>query len=296
MGARLARLWRQRRWAHVHVHSCADAAHVAMFANRIANVPYSVTLHGPLVDYGPNQREKWRRARFAFVITRKLLAEVRAELDGSLPPIVDLAPMGVDSRRLVRSRPYEPWTGRGPLRIFSCGRLNPCKGHGDLAKAVGILRSRGVDARLEIAGEDELGGVGFHRILADEIAAADLGSVVTLLGAIPEERVVRRLEAAHVFSLASWAEPLGVAIMEAMALGTPVVTTDAGGVPELVRHEHDGLLVPPVQPEALADAIERIARDPSLAQRLADSARGRVLAEFDSRRSAQLLVKYVRGF
>jgi glycosyltransferase involved in cell wall biosynthesis len=295
MGARLARLWRERRWAHVHVHSCADAAHVAMFANRLANVPYSVTLHGPLVDYGPNQCEKWRYARFAFVITRKLLAEVETDLAGCLPPVVDVAPMGVETRKFVRSRPYAPWTGSGPLRIFSCGRLNPCKGHGDLAKAVGILRSRGIDARLEIAGEDELGGVGFHRTLADEIAAADLGSVVTLLGAIPEERVVDRLQDAHVFSLASWAEPLGVAIMEAMALGAPVVATDAGGVPELVRHEQDGLLVPPVQPDALAGAIERIARDPSLARRLADSARQRVLSEFDSRRSAQLLVKYARG-
>lgn len=294
MGAKLAGLARERGWEHVHAHSCADAAHVALFAHLLSGLPYSLTLHGPLQDYGPNQAEKWRHAKFAIVITRKLLGEVEAELRGNLPARVEIAPMGVDVQRFVRRAPYAAWDGRGPLRLFSCGRLNPCKGHGDAVAAVGLLRARGIDARLEIAGEDEQGGAGFHRQLAAEIAATGQGDSVTLLGAVSEERVRAGLEQAHVFVLASLAEPLGVAIMEAMALAVPVVATGAGGVPELVRDGVDGLLVPPEAPAALADAVERIARDGALAERLARSARERVVAGFDSTRSARMLVEHAR--
>jgi colanic acid/amylovoran biosynthesis glycosyltransferase len=259
----------------------------------VGGVPYSLTLHGPLSDYGPNQREKWRHAAFAIVITQRLKAEVGAALAGDLPPVVDVAPMGVDSSRFVRATPYRPWDERGALRIFSCGRLNPCKGHGELVRAVGILRARGINARLEIAGEDEQGGGGFHVTLAREIGASKLEGVVTLLGAVSEQRVRAGLERAHVFSLASLAEPLGVAIMEAMALETPIVVTRTGGVPELVRDDEDGLLVPPARADALADAIERLARDPLLAERLARSGRKRVVEGFDSSRSARVLATHI---
>jgi glycosyltransferase involved in cell wall biosynthesis len=292
-GARLARLARRRGWRHVHVHSCGDAAHVAMFANRLAGTPYSLTLHGPLEDYGPNQREKWRYARFAVVITQRLLREVREELDGALPPVVEVAPMGVDVQRFTRSSPYEAWSGRGELRIFSCGRLNPCKGHADLIDALGMLRGRGIDARLAIAGEDEKGGTGYHRELAGHVASAGLDGAVTLLGAVSEERVREGLERAHVFSLASKAEPLGVAIMEAMALEVPVVVTGAGGVPELVRDGQDGLLVPPQSAPELANALERLARDADAARRLAHAARERVVAGFDSSTSARVLARNI---
>lgn len=293
IGGRLKRVAHDRGISHVHVHSCADSAHIAMFAHLLGGPSYSITLHGSLSDYGPNQREKWRHAAFAVVITERLLGEVRRELAGSLPPTVEIAPMGVETERFVRSAPYRAFSGDCPLRVFSCGRLNPCKGHSDLIRAIAELRARGFDARLEIAGEDERGGGGYHQELAAEIKRAGLDHAVTLLGAVSEQRVLKGLEEAHVFALASLAEPLGVAIMEAMALGTPVAVTGAGGVPELVRDGQDGLLVPPADATAMADAIERIARDVNLAAKLADSARARVVGSFDSKRSASLIAKYV---
>jgi glycosyltransferase involved in cell wall biosynthesis len=290
-GARLAALARQRGWSHVHAHSCADAAHLAMFAHLLSGLPYSITLHGPLEDYGPNQREKWRHAKFAIVITRKLLGEVRRDLDGSVPATLEIAPMGVDLKRFERRAPYAAWSGQGPLRLVSCGRLNPCKGHGDLIRAVGLLRQRGLDARLAIAGDDELGGSGYRKVLEKQIAEQSLGDAVTLLGAVSEDKVRDALESAHVFSLASLQEPLGVAIMEAMALRTPVVVTGAGGVPELVDDGVDGLLVPPETPEALADKLALLARDAPLAHRLGEAGRKKIEASFDSARSAQVIAR-----
>ncbi len=293
MGARLAELARERGWSHVHAHSCADAANVAMFAHLLSGITYSITLHGPLRDYGPNQREKWRHASLAIVITRRLYHEVQEELRGSLPPELEIAPMGVDTERFNRRNVYEAWHGQGPLRVFTCGRLNLCKGHDHLIEAISILRARGLDATLEIAGEDEAGGTTYRKTLEAQIAQAKLGASVSLLGAVSEERVRTGLETSHVFVLASLAEPLGVAIMEAMAMEIPVVATDAGGVPELIDHGRDGILVPPSNPTKLADAIESLARDPDAARRFAAAGRSKVETQFHSDRSAEVLARHV---
>lgn len=92
IGASLVRLARQRRWRHVHVHSCGNAANVALFANLLSGLPYSLTLHGPLSDYGPDQPRKWHNAAFAVVITQKLKREVREALHADMPPRLEVAP------------------------------------------------------------------------------------------------------------------------------------------------------------------------------------------------------------
>jgi colanic acid/amylovoran biosynthesis glycosyltransferase len=288
-GARLADLGRRRGWNHVHAHSCADAAQVALFAHLLSGVSYSLTLHGGLEDYGPNQREKWRHAAFATVITRRLRHEVEQVLDGSLPARVEVAPMGVQPELFQRSEPYRPWPGSGPLSIFSCGRLNPAKGHNTLIGAVAHLRKGGLDARLTIAGEDEAGGAGYRAVLERDIVLRGLHGSVALLGAVSEDRIRFELEAAHVFALASREEPLGVAIMEAMAMGVPIVATRSGGVPELVDDGVDGLLVGAESEEAMARALDRIARDGELASRIASAGRHKIEAEFSADRSAAIL-------
>lgn len=293
-GGQVAAMARRRKWRHLHVHSCADSAHVAMFANLIGGVPYSLTLHGPIEDYGPNQPMKWRRAAFGIVITRKLLGEVRAALNGAGPRDIEVAPMGVNTEEFVRSRPYQPWVGNGPFRIFSCGRLNSGKGHDDVIRAVGLLRASGVDARLRIAGGDDSLGK-YQPELERLIKDLGLTDVVTLLGAISEEQVRRGLEGSHVFALGSLHEALGVAIMEAMAMGLPVVVTKVGGVPELVEDGVDGILVEPRNPQDLADGLERVVQNPGFAVGLTASARRKVETSFQSDQSARVLAQRVSG-
>ena len=288
-GARLADLGRRRGWNHVHAHSCADAAQVVLFAHLLSGVSYSLTLHGQLKDYGPNQREKWRHAAFAIVITRRLLHEVERVLEDSLPARVEVAPMGVQPELFQRSEPYRPWPGRGQLSIFSCGRLNPAKGHSTLIGAVARLREWGLDAHLTIAGEDEVGGAGYRALLERDIALRGLEGSVALVGAVSEDRIRAELEAAHVFALASREEPLGVAIMEAMAMEVPIVATRAGGVPELVDDGVDGLLVRAESEAELAHTLDRIARDRELASRIAAAGRRKIEAEFSADRSAAVL-------
>ncbi|MDR7082011.1 glycosyltransferase involved in cell wall biosynthesis [Arthrobacter ginsengisoli] len=229
------------------------------------------------------------------VITKRLLGDIEAQLGGALPGRIAVAPMGVDTTNFTRNFPYEPWTGEGPAKIFSCGRLNPSKGHKDLLAAVRLLTDSGIDARLVIAGEDELGGTGYRLELERLIAELDLAGRVSLLGAVSEGVIRTGLEDAHVFALASHAEPLGVAIMEAMSLSVPVVVTGAGGVPELVQDQHSGLLVRTNNPAHLAAALARVLNTPDLAGQLGTEGRRRVANRFDSTRGAGILAQLIRG-
>lgn len=278
---------------HVHVHSCARAALVANLAQRLGGAPYSLTLHGPLSDYGPGQRVKWREAAFATVITRKLTDELHAALGDNLPPRMVIRPMGVDTEELRRDAPYVPPEKGRPVRLFSCGRLNVVKGHQDLMSAMRQLLDQGVDVRLEIAGEDDAGGSGYRAELEAHLRKLRLRDHVKLLGAIDAGAVRDKLLSAHVFVLASWHEPLGVAYMEAMACGVPVIGTDAGGVRELIDDGHCGKLVPPKDPTALARAIRDLAQNPETARRLGAAGRQRVERDFRASLGAETLVEEI---
>ena len=281
--------------AHVHVHSCGRAALIAALARRLGGPTYSLTLHGPLADYGPGQRFKWRGASFATVITEKLLAEVNIALAGDLPARVIIQPMGVDTDALRRDAPYVPVQPGQTLRLFSCGRLNIVKGHQDLMAAVRVLLDRGQPVTLDIAGQDDVGGSGYRQVLAARIADLGLGSHVRLLGAIDASAVRQHLLAAHAFVLASWAEPLGVALMEAMSCEVPTIGTAAGGVAELITDGVDGVLVPPQNVPALADAIQQLAHDPARAVALGRAGRARIVAGFHAGLGAQTLIREIDG-
>lgn len=293
--AHLAAYCRRHGVTHIHVHSCGQAALLAAFCQRLGGPGYSLTLHNPLADHGPLQREKWRHARFAIVVTHRLLEEVRRELGNDLPPVY-VASMGVDLEAFRRSKPYSPATPPGPLRIFACGRLHPGKRHDLLIRATAQLRSAGLDARLTIAGEDADSGTGLFRqnleLLARELGISD---AVHLPGAMSEAGIRRELESAQVFALSSDTEALGIVLVEAMAMGVPVVTTDVGGTTELVRDGENGLAVPPNDPSAIADAIRRIAADAALAGRFSMAGRATVEAGYGSERSALAIIEGLRA-
>lgn len=295
VAAGLASVSRARGWSHVHAHSAGDAAHLAMLCERLGGPAYSVTLHGPVKDYGPNQAEKWRHAKFGIVITQRLLGEMREALAGAMPGRVMVAPMGVDHRRLARKTEYEPWDGKSAVRVFCCARLNRVKGHEELVRAAALLRARGMDVRVTVAGEDDKGGTGYRAELERVIAEMGMAESVELLGAVDEGEVARRLWEAQLFVLASHHEPLGVAIMEAMSAGVPVVVTRGGGVSELVTDGVDGVMAEPRDAEDLARAMERVLRDASLARRLSEAGPVTIERGFSSRVSVEAMLEGIRG-
>jgi len=293
LGGRLALIARQQSWDHIHVHSCADAANIAMFASLLTGIPYSMTLHGPIHDYGPNQKQKWHNSSFTIVITNRLHREAREQLGDFLPQHVPIAPMGVALENFQRSGEYQPWDGASPLRIFSCGRLNVCKGHEHMIRAIGELRDRDIDVQLEIAGACDSDNSPYRQLLEETIAELDLQDRVHLLGAISESKVRDGIESAHIFALASLHEPLGVVYMEAMAMECPTVATNGGGVRELIESGNNGLLVDPENPMQLADAIEQLALDPALSCHIGQQGRQTVEQSFHSGVSAQTIATHL---
>lgn len=291
IAARFAALARERGWSQLHVLSAGDAALLGLFASFMTGIPYSLTLLAPLEGYGPNQRLKWSQASFGLVMSEKLLAEVRSTLGDAAPARLEIAPMGVDVDQARRAAPYEPWRPGQPCRVYTCGRLHPVKGHRYLLDALALLVARGYPVQLQIAGGEEGGVSGYKASLLGQIGRLGLDGRVELLGAVTEERHRQCIEAAHLFVLASLDEGISVAAMEAMAMQTPAVVTDVGGMRELVSPDDDALMVPSENPQALADAMARILDDPELARRLTERSRHKIEATFHHRRSAEALAR-----
>jgi colanic acid/amylovoran biosynthesis glycosyltransferase len=289
-GWKLVYLARRYRADILHVHSCGQSALVAAYASLMGGVNYGLTLHGALDDYGPLQEIKWMRASYAIVITQRLLREVRIRLGNALPERIAVAPMGVQLDEFVRSAPYSSHHHGEALRLFSCGRLSPGKGHAVLIDAVTQLLVEGMNVQLRIAGEDVHGGFGYRKELEHRISTLGLSDRVTLLGAVSSDVIRHELERAHLFVFPSLREPLGVALMEAMAMGVPCVATNAGGIPELIHSGKDGLLVEPGCSAALAGGIRAIAFDPAAAAAYSREGRKTVEQRFHSGLSAEAII------
>lgn len=291
-GALLAKLAKDDNLSHIHVQSCANCANIALFAHLISGLSYSLTLHNPLRVYGSNQKQKWKNASFAICISKKIKTEVINILQGFVPNSIEFAPMGVDPKYFKRNKQYTVNDGKKTQVIFSCGRLNPCKGFEYLINAIKILHENGHVFRLNIAGGEECEN--YTKFLKKIINEFGLDNSVTLLGAISEKKVKNELEQASIFVLPSLDEGIPVAIMEAMAMGVPVVSTTGGSIPEIIKNGQNGIIVPPKNSKQLAEVILQVSRNKELAEKFSNAGRRTVLKSFNSKISADVIVKNVK--
>lgn len=267
---------------HLHIHSCASAAVLGMLVKHLTGIPYSMTLNANLDWWGGAMKEKLESADFTIAITQRLLNEVIATYPTLAKEQRLLGRIGVDTRDYVPSaQRTRDHTGR---TVVTVARLHPSKGHDILIRAVALLRERSVDVALRLA------GAGPAELELRELAhSLNIQDDVTFLGSIGDSDVIRELQHADVFVLASHAEPLGVAYMEAMSCGVATIGTAAGGVGEIITSGVNGILVPPKNVEALADAIEQLLRDSDRRHDLAVRGRESIIQTFDSRIGAATL-------
>lgn len=199
-----------------------------------------------------------------------------------------LIPGGVDVSRAAGAQPVD----RAALGVpddhdmlLWVGRLDPVKGLDELVDAMGLLRDRPVT--LVLVGEGEYEDDTRRRI--DRLGVTDR---VRLVGR--RDDVPRLLAAADVFVFPSRTEGMPNALLEAMAAGLPIVTTDVPGCRDLITHESTGLLVRSGEVEPLAGTVERLLTDRDLADRLAAAARRRARDEHDFARSVERYARLYR--
>lgn len=259
---------------HTHAHFATAAARLANLAWRMGGPTYSVTAHAKDIYHRQVRADRLRAKLASATFVATVSPANRDYLDSILAgqARLQVVPNAVDLHRLGGPRQCRPEAGL----VLTVARLIEKKGLGDLVGACGLLAGRGVGLRLEVVGEGPLRGE------LEELAAHS-GAPVVFHGTLPQEQVLELYGRAAVFCLpcvvASTGDQDGLptSVLEAMALGVPVVTTAVNGLRELVVHGQTGLVVPERDPSALADALGRLLTDGRLAERLAT--RGRLLVE-----------------
>lgn len=288
----LADLVRRESVGHLHAHFASRAGHVAALTAALTGCSYSITAHAKDLyhrDVNPHVlRWKLSRARLVVTVTDynlRHLENVLAETAGGQPNLIRIY-NGVDLERF-RAVPFPRSTSP---RILGVGRLVEKKGFAFLVEACRILRNRGRDFTCEI-----IGGGPEEESLRERIATYGLSSVVSLRGVLTTEQVEKRLREASVVALPcvvgsdSNVDALPTVLLEAMATARPVVSTRLSGIPEIVTDQTTGLLVPPADAGALADALQHLLERPDHAAAMGRAAREKAELCFDLQTNAAQL-------
>ncbi|HEV3228196.1 MAG TPA: glycosyltransferase, partial [Solirubrobacteraceae bacterium] len=302
---------------HLHAqfaHQAADVALLAAHFERDRGWTWSLSIHGPAEFRDPSiirLPTKVNRAQFVICISDFTRSQVLALVDEHEWSKIHVVHCGVDPD--VFSAPAQaaehhevdigeppahagvyaadadghaadvggpaPRTGEhaidGALQVLTVGRLIPLKGHNIVIEAIEQLNRRGVPTQLTVVGD----GPSRQRLVELAKEADLLDRQVRFTGAVGQDTIRDLYSEADVFCLASFGEGVPVVLMEAMAMGLPVVATRIMGIPELVEDGVSGVLVPPGRSDYLVDALSRLARTPADQRvRMGEAGRAKVMS------------------
>lgn len=291
----LARQVDERALDHLHAHFMTVAAHTTYIAHLLTGVPFSVTAHAKDI-----YRDGVSHAVFQEVAAAA--AAVVTVCDANERYIVDhlLAGASATVKRIyngidVGSLP-PPAGRRDPTLVLGVGRLVEKKGFDVLLDAFAILVERGVPVTGLILGDgEERSALAAHR------AALGLEDHVRFAGAVPKHEVLHWMTRARVLALPCVTgsdgnrDALPTVLVEALALGLPVVSTAVAGVPEIVDDGINGLLVPEGHASALADAIASLLGDDEPWAQISSAGPAKVAARFDRRQTMPQLLSLFSG-
>lgn len=236
---------------HIHAHFGTNPAAVAMLASQLSQIPYSFTAHGseefikaPLLSLN----RKLQHATLAVCVSSFGRSQLMRWSSTDQWKKIAVVHCGLDSAFFnvpVKPPPPNP-------RLVCVGRLDENKAQILLVTAARIMREAGTHCEIVLVGDGPM-----RKSIEDAIVQADMQSTITITGWASGERVRAEIEAARALVLPSLSENMPIVIMEAMALGRPVISTYVGGIPELVEPGKTGWLVPASDEVALADAMRK---------------------------------------
>ncbi|HPD15151.1 MAG TPA: glycosyltransferase, partial [Planctomycetota bacterium] len=242
---------------HLHNHFGENSATVAMLASCISGIPYSMTIHGCYIFFHPRRwalGEKIARSRFTACVSHYSMSQCMVFTPEQAWGRMYLVRCCVAPEFLSATITPVP---EAPRFVF-VGRFCAEKGIPLLLEAVRRLSSDGVDIHLAMIGDGPL-----REGIAARIGELGLTNSVTLSGNQDSSYVRHAIRNSRALVLPSLAEGLPVVLMEAMALGRPVIATRVGGVGELVEHDLNGWLVDPASVDGLAEALREALSSPT---------------------------------
>ncbi|MBW3649601.1 MAG: glycosyltransferase family 4 protein [Actinobacteria bacterium] len=296
-GLHLAKLVGEHRLDHLHAHFMTIASHTAYVAHLLTDVPFTVTAHAKDIYRSEVDVRVFREVAAAAnaVVTvceanRRYICETLLGAEAARSRVVRVY-NGVPIGALTAGS-----AGREPGLVVAAGRLVEKKGFHILFQACRLLLDSGTPFRCVLIGDGDQ-----REELAALRSRLGLEAHVEMAGAMPREEVLgwmrraRLLVAPCVTARDGNRDALPTVLLEALALGLPVVASTVGGIPEIVDDGSEGLLVEEGDPEALAAAVARILTDEGLCQRLAAAGRDKALARFDRAQTIPHLVGLLGG-
>jgi glycosyltransferase involved in cell wall biosynthesis len=281
---------------HIHAHFALDACTISMLISMYTEIPYSFTIHAHdifIPQLSEIIEEKFIRAKFSASISEYNKNYVLS----NLPPVssgsINVIHCGLDLSDFHQKKIVE----KQKLNILAIGRLVEHKGFEYLIEACGLLKKESeLNFVCRIVGEGD-----DRPILEDLIRRFHLSKTVHLLGVMDQVDVKKELIEADLFVLPCVIEANGmrdgipVVLMEAMAMGIPVISTTVSGIPELIK-DGAGVLVEPRNAKELASAIEKILRLPVAArEEMAKKGVAIVEREFNLRKEVQKLAELIKN-
>ncbi len=261
----------------IHVQCVSNNARYALEVQAATGVPLVVTMQGELTM---DAQQIFQRSALARATLRRALRRADAVTACSRQTLDEGEaffgePLGDRARVVYNGIAADEAAGVTSFRhprpyLFAIGRHVPQKGFDVLLRALGLLRARGQACDLILAGDGTE-----HAALKALAAELGLDDRVTFPGRVDHRAAMSLFAGCTIFVLPSRHEPFGIVNLEAMALARPIVASRVGGVPEIVSDDENGMLVPPGDAEALADALARLLADEAWRRRLGDAGRAR---------------------
>ena len=261
---------------HLHNHFANSGGTVGFLTSRFLGLPWSLTLHGiSETDYpaGVLLGAKLEAAVFAACVSHFGRAQAMRTVGSEHWHKLMIVRCALDLRALpVRTTR----ASSAPPRLICVGRLSPEKGHIGLLEAFARARAQGLAAELVLVGD----GPERERI-EHKIAELGLHDAVVMRGRLAEAETLAEVAASDALVLASFMEGLPVVLMEAMALGLPVIAPRVAGVPELVEDKRHGLLFAPAAWDELAVCLSTLLQDAALREQMGQAGRDKIAGEFE---------------
>lgn len=287
-GIYAAHLVRGQTYSHIHAHFIDRATTIAMIIGRLRHLPYSITAHAADIYVNPTLlSEKMAGAKFVATCTgynRAYLAQLGGQ---TIDPKLHCIYHGID---ITDYEPRRRHTDSRPL-LLAVGQLKEKKGFTYLIEACRMLKERGYNFTCEIVGDGPL-----RARLEAQIRDQGLEGWVSLCGALPHDAVIEKYARAAIFVLACTTSTDGDrdgipnVILEAMAMGLPVVSTRHSGIPEVVRDGENGYLVEPADSAGIANALAALLDNPQSWATLGQKGRQSVQELFSIDQNAERLL------